>query len=75
MSSSASQSDSLDLVLEWYGRVLAHVWVGDTLISAKLASEGLVATALFPPNLLHADELLKAQETARAAHLGVWSAQ
>jgi len=56
-----------------YGRVLAHVWVAETLVSAELASEGLVATALFPPNLLHADELLKAQEDARAAHRGVSS--
>jgi micrococcal nuclease len=58
-----------------FGRVLAHVWVGENLVTVELASEGLVATALFPPNLLHADALLKAQEEARIAHRGVWSTQ
>ena len=57
-----------------YGRVLAHVWAGDKLVSVELAAQGLASTALFASNLKHSDELLRAQDEARHARRGIWAA-
>ncbi len=56
-----------------YGRILAHVWIGDALLAEVLAREGLATVALFASSIQHADRLLAGQEIARRARVGVWA--
>jgi endonuclease YncB( thermonuclease family) len=56
-----------------FGRTLAHVWVGEELLAAVLAREGLATVALFATHTLHADRLLAAQDQARRDGRGLWA--
>lgn len=57
-----------------YGRLLAHVYRRDgTWIDGLLVKEGLAHVYIFPPNFLHAAELLKDEDAARAQGLGIWA--
>ena len=57
-----------------YGRLLAHVYLRDgTWIDGLLVKEGLAHVYLFPPNFLHADALLREEDTARSSRLGIWA--
>ncbi|MEJ2481772.1 MAG: thermonuclease family protein [Gemmatimonadota bacterium] len=55
-----------------YGRLLAYVWLGDTLVNELLVREGFAVARSFPPNVRHQDRLRAAQEEARSAARGVW---
>jgi endonuclease YncB( thermonuclease family) len=57
-----------------YGRLLAHVFTlqGES-VEVALIREGLGFAVSFPPNLLLQPCLVKAQQEARRARLGVWS--
>lgn len=57
-----------------YGRFLAYVWVGDSLLSEELIRRGLARAGLeyrFSPTVKR--RLRNAQEEARNARLGIWS--
>lgn len=57
-----------------YKRILAHVYLPDgEHINLSLVRNGLATVTLIPPNLLHADILIKAQQQAEAKKLGIWS--
>lgn len=57
-----------------YKRALAHLYLPDgEHINLSLVEKGLAFVTLIPPNLLHANILLKAQQQAEAQKLGVWS--
>jgi micrococcal nuclease len=55
-----------------YGRLLACVYVGDTMVNAELVAQGYVQVMTIPPNVKHQDEFLKLQRQARALQLGLW---
>ena len=56
-----------------YGRLLAYVWRGDTLINAELVRLGYGKPLEIAPNLAHAAELRRLAVAARRAHRGLWS--
>ncbi|RJR32675.1 MAG: nuclease [Deltaproteobacteria bacterium] len=56
-----------------YGRLLAHIVLGDgTLVEAALLRQGLAHVYLHPPNVRYREVLLAAQQEAMAARRGVW---
>lgn len=57
-----------------YKRTLAHLYLPDgEHINLSLVEKGLAMVSLLPPNLLHAETLLKAQQQAEVRKLGIWS--
>lgn len=57
-----------------YKRTLAHLYLPDgEHINLSLVEKGLAMVSLLPPNLLHAETLLKAQQRAETRRLGIWS--
>lgn len=57
-----------------FNRVLAYVFVGDKNLSLELAKKGLAKVAVYEDRrkLIYQDQLLQAQEEAKAKKLGVW---
>ena len=55
-----------------YGRLLAYVWVGDTMINAELVRRGFAQVMTVPPNVRHQALFLKLQRDAREARRGLW---
>jgi micrococcal nuclease len=55
-----------------YGRLLAYVWVDDTMINAELVRRGFAQVMTIPPNVRHQALFLKLQREAREARRGFW---
>ena len=55
-----------------YGRLLAYVWLADTLVNEWLVREGYAAASSFPPNLRHQDRLDEAEREASRADRRLW---
>ena len=58
-----------------YGRLLAYVWVGDTMINAELVRRGYAQDMTVPPNVRHQRLFLGLQREARDAGRGLWAAR
>ena len=56
-----------------YGRVLAYVWVGATLVNEAMVRNGWAVRYTVPPNVKYADRIGRAQKKARAAGAGLWA--
>jgi micrococcal nuclease len=56
-----------------YGRLLAYVWVDDTMINAELVRRGFAQVMTIPPNVRHQSLFLKLQREAREAGRGLWA--
>ena len=56
-----------------YGRTLAYVYVGDTMVNRELVRSGVALAAPYPPNLKHQNELSAAMEEARREKRGLWA--
>jgi len=56
-----------------YGRRLAHVWRGDTLVNEALVAEGWAMLYTLPPNVKYARRLEAAQQRARQERRGHWA--
>jgi micrococcal nuclease len=56
-----------------YGRLLAYVWSGDTMINAELVRLGYAQVMTGPPNVRHQALFLELQRDARAAGRGLWA--
>ena len=54
------------------GRLLAYVWLGDVMVNAEMIARGLGQVITGGPNVRHQEVLLRRQEQARAAKLGIW---
>jgi micrococcal nuclease len=54
------------------GRLLAYVWLGDVMVNAEMIGHGLGQVPTGGPNVRHQEELLRRQEQARSAKLGIW---
>ncbi len=55
-----------------YGRLLAYIWVGETMINAELVRQGYAQVMTVPPNVRHQGLFLKLQRDARQAGRGLW---
>jgi micrococcal nuclease len=55
-----------------YGRLLAYVWVGDTMVNAELVRRGYAQVMTIPPNVRYQELLVKLQREAREAGRGLW---
>jgi micrococcal nuclease len=56
-----------------YGRLLAYVWVGPTLINEAMVGDGWAVLYTMPPNVKYVERLIRAQNEARAHGAGLWS--
>jgi micrococcal nuclease len=54
------------------GRLLAYVWLGDVMVNAEMIGRGFGQVVTGGPNVRHQDTLLRRQDQARAAKLGIW---
>ena len=55
-----------------YGRLLAYVWVDETMVNAELVRRGFAQVMTVPPNVRHQSLFLRLQREARAAGRGLW---
>jgi micrococcal nuclease len=55
-----------------YGRLLAYVWVDDTMVNAELVRRGFAQVMTVPPNVRHQSLFLELERQARAAGRGLW---
>ena len=55
-----------------YQRLLAYVWVGDTMINAEIVKRGYAEVMSIPANARHRALFAKLQAEARAARRGLW---
>lgn len=55
-----------------YGRLLAYVWVGETMINAELVRQGYAQVMTVPPNIRYQRLLVDLQRDARQAGRGLW---
>jgi micrococcal nuclease len=56
-----------------YGRTLAYVYDGDTMINREMVLAGAALAVPYPPNLNHQREISAAMETARREEKGLWA--
>jgi micrococcal nuclease len=56
-----------------FGRLLRHVWVGNSLLAELLVREGLGTSTPYPGATRYADRLEAAEAVARVARVGIWS--
>ena len=56
-----------------FGRLLAYVWVGDTMVNAELVRRGYAQVMTVPPNVRHQRLFVTLQREARDAGRGLWS--
>lgn len=55
-----------------YGRRLAWVWRGDTLVNERMVASGWALLYTVPPDVRHVEQLETAQRQARAGKRGLW---
>lgn len=56
-----------------YGRTLAWVWRGDTLLNERMVREGWAVLYTAPPDVRHADRIRAAQAAATEDRAGLWA--
>jgi len=56
-----------------YGRLLAHIWIGNMLVNKEIVKNGYAVSETIQPNVKYQDLILKAQEEARGACRGLWA--
>ena len=57
-----------------FGRLLRWVWLGDgRFVNAVLVEEGYARAVTLPPDLKHADKIVRLQRGARAEGRGLWA--
>jgi micrococcal nuclease len=55
-----------------YGRLLAYVWLGETMVNLEMVHRGYARALTIPPNLRYARWFTGAEAEARAAGRGLW---
>jgi len=56
-----------------YGRLLAYVYVNDTLVNAEFLKNGLALIYTYPPNVRYVNLFLGLEKEAQKKNLGIWS--
>lgn len=59
--------------LDQYGRTLAYVWVGQTLVNEALVRDGWAVLYTLPPNVRYVDRIRRAETDAREHKRGLWT--
>jgi micrococcal nuclease len=59
-------------VTDRYGRRLAWVWRGDTLVNERMVASGWALLYTVPPDVRHVEALQAAQARARKEQRGIW---
>ena len=59
-------------LLDHYGRTLAYVYVGETLLEDELLKAGMAETLVMEPNLRYQMHFEEVEREARAAGTGFW---
>ena len=57
-----------------YGRLLAYVYAGSTVVNAELLREGYAVPLTVPPNVRFATRFRRLARDARRAGRGLWAA-
>lgn len=57
-----------------FGRLLRHVWVGETFVDRTMVADGWAYAVRYPPDTTNAVRLEAAQVEAQAAGRGIWGA-
>ena len=57
-----------------YNRLLRYIWLDDVLVNLELVKQGFAYSYSYPPDIKYQDQFLKAQQEAREAKRGLWSA-
>ena len=55
-----------------YDRLLAYVWLGDSMFNEVLVAEGYAQVSTYPPNVKYVERFTEAQKNAREAGKGLW---
>lgn len=55
-----------------YGRLLAYVWVGETMVNAELLVRGYAQVMTVPPNVRYQGRFLTHEREARRSGRGLW---
>jgi len=55
-----------------YDRLLAYVWLWDSMFNEVLVAEGYAQVSTYPPNVKYVERFTEAQKTAREAGKGLW---
>lgn len=58
-----------------YGRLLAYVYVNDTMFEELLLQNGLARIAVYPPNTQYLEKLQKIETKAKQNKVGIWSSE
>lgn len=56
-----------------YGRLLAYVWLGNSMYNSHLLSQGIAQMATYPPNVKYVDTFTALQKEAREKKIGFWA--
>jgi micrococcal nuclease len=56
-----------------YGRVLAFVWTGGTMVNEAMVREGWAVLYTVPPDVKYAERFRRAQNEARGRRAGLWA--
>ncbi|MGG3452309.1 thermonuclease family protein [Domibacillus aminovorans] len=56
-----------------YGRLLAYVYVNDTMFEELLLQNGLARIAIYPPNTQYLEKLQAIEAQAKQNKVGIWS--
>ena len=59
-------------VRDRYGRLLAYVWVADTMVNAELVRRGYAQVMTVPPNVRYQATFLAREREARQTGRGLW---
>jgi micrococcal nuclease len=55
------------------GRLMAYVYVADTMVNAELVRRGAAEVMTVPPNMRHRDLLVSLEQEAREQRRGLWA--
>jgi Staphylococcal nuclease homologue len=70
------QEVRLEFDVQWrdtYRRLLAYVYIRDTILNAELVRQGSAQVATFPPKMKDQELFLKLQRAAREAKRALWT--
>lgn len=56
-----------------YGRLLAYVWVGESMVNELLVRDGYAVAKAYPPDIRYQSDLQNAELFARSEKKGLWS--
>ncbi len=59
--------------LDHYGRLLAYIYTGETMVNMIMVEEGLAYSYIVPPNDSYKYEIELSESEAKQARIGIWN--